>query len=315
MKFRLLFLFALIITAAQGWASGNEPAVISASVETLDFGAVEVGYPVTKTFSVTGYNLSDNISLEVTGRHSSYYKVTPSTITPEQAAGGVTVSVKCSPSSNYITNASIQLTASGAEDVIIPIAVDPYFPAERFYDGTTEEFTASVGQFVTRRGTIRFADAQIPPDPGVTPAVRSNRNRMIVIDIDASLLSPDYSLSIEGTDRSQFSAKIVKSSSISKVCTVIITYAPRFEGTHNATLNVNCSRAGVPWVTIPLHGECSGVLCDLDGNGVLDVTDLTHMITAVLHPDGESRQADFNEDGVSDVDDVTEFITFLLNEE
>ena len=315
MKFRLLFLFALVFTAAQGWAGGNQPAVITASVETLDFGAVEVGYPVTKTFSVTGDNLSDNISLEVTGSHSSYYKVTPATITPEQAAGGVTVSVKCSPASQYITKASIVLTTPGAEDVVIPIAVDPYFPAERFYDGTTEEFTAAVGQFVNRRGTIRFADAQIPPDPGVNPVVRSNGSRMLAIDFDASLLSPDYSISIEGADRSQFMARIVKSSSISKVCTVLITYVPRFEGTHNATLTVYCSRAGVPWVTIPLHGECNGVLCDLDGNGMLDVTDLTRMITVVLHPDGDAQQADFNEDGVSDIDDVTKFITFLLNVE
>ena len=43
MRIRLLVMAALLMAIGQGWAA---PAVINAGVETLDFGDVEVGYPV-----------------------------------------------------------------------------------------------------------------------------------------------------------------------------------------------------------------------------------------------------------------------------
>ena len=303
MKYKLLLLFAVLFGAALGQA-----AEITASVETLDFGEVEIGYLVTKSFTVTGSNLSGNINLEVTGRKSNYYQVTPQTITPQEAAGGVRVTVKCSPASYYITPASILLTRADAEDVVVPIAVDPYYPEAMFYNNQVEEFTALVGQIVKRSGSIRFADAEIPPIPDPdTPVVRS------YINFDATLLSGDYSLEIEGPDSNQFFATITKSSSIAKICTVVINYAPHSTGTHEATLKVYCSRAGVPLVTIPLHGETTGMLCDLDGNGVLDITDLTSVIGFVLGEDDNPSRGDFDGDGRCDIDDVTKFISFLLN--
>lgn len=308
MKYRILLLFALAFALMQGQA-----AVITSSVETIDFGAVEVGYPVTKSFTVSGVNMSDNISLAVTGRKSNYYEVTPTTITPEMAAGGVRVTVKCLPVSYYISPASIMLTSEGAEEVLISITVDPFYPEEMFLSGQTEEFTAMVGETVTHTGTIRFADAEIPPVDPNTPVVRSYGNGMTAIDFDATLLSPDYSISLEGADCIHFSARIVKSSFISKICTVDVSYKPRSTGSHSATLKVTCSRAGVPTVTIPLHGESDGMLCDLDGNGVLDITDLTDIIKLVLQNAGNSTRGDFDCDGVCDIDDVTKFITFLLN--
>ena len=291
----------------------GQAAVITTSVETVDFGAVEIGYPVTASFTVSGYDLSDNINLAVTGRKSNYYEVTPATITPEMAVGGVRVTVKCSPVSYYISPASIMLTSEGAEEVLIPIAVDPFYPEEMFVSGQTEDFTALVGETVTHTGTIRFADAEIPPIDPNTPVVRSYGNGMTAIDFDATLQSPDYSITLEGADCIHFTARIVKSSFISKLCTVSVSYMPRSTGSHSATLNVTCSRAGVPTVTIPLHGESTGMIGDLDGNGVLDITDLTDIIKLVLQNDGNSRRGDFDGNGTCDIDDVTKFITFLLN--
>ena len=132
--------------------------VIEASVDALDFGAVEVGYPVKKQLVVTGYDLTDNINLVVQARSVNYYKVSPLTITPEQAANGVTVVVTYSPGSWWWMDADLILSSEGAADVDIPITADPYYPEETFVNNQQECFTAYVGQLVTRTGTIRFAD-------------------------------------------------------------------------------------------------------------------------------------------------------------
>lgn len=312
MKFRLLFLLALVLAATNGWASGQ--ATITASVEALDFGEAEVGYTVTKSFMVTGHDLSDNISLMLTGHKTNFYQVTPATITPEQAAIGIVVSVQFIPYSTYVWPADLILSSTDAQDVIIPITATAFFPAESFVNKQTEEFTALVGQRVTHTGIIRFADAEVPTDPN-QPVVRSYGNGMTAIDFDVNLLSPDYSIILEGNDAIHFTARIIKSSAISKVCTVAISYMPRTAGTHEATLKAYCSRAGVPWVTIPLHGETTGVLGDLDGDGMLDIHDLTDMIGMVLYHNNNnnSTRADFDQNGSTDIDDVTKFISFLLN--
>ena len=301
MKPRTLLLFALLLAMNQVLA-----AVITTNVETIAFGDVEVGYPVSTTFTVSGEDLSDNIYLSVMGRKSSYYTVTPQTITPQNAAGGVTVTVKCMPSSQYITPASVVLTSSNAEDVIIPISVSLFYPSEMFVNNQTEQFTALVGQMATHTGTIRFADAEVPHDPN-TPVVRSSGAANI-----APWVSNGYSLSIEGADSHCFSARVVKSSSLANICTVAVSYAPRSTGSHEATLKVVCSNAGVPLVTIPLRGESTGFLCDMDENGLLDISDLTGIIGVVLNESKDPTRGDFDEDGKCDINDVTKFISFLL---
>lgn len=308
-------MLALALASTQGWASqtmsDNTTPAIAASVETLDYGQVEIGYPVTETFIVNGYNLDDNINLAVTGNKSAYYQVTPQTITPQSAASGVVVTVKCSPVSYYISPASITLTSMDAEDVIIPIHVDAVYPEQMFINNQVEEFTALVGQMVTRTGGIRFADAEVPQDPN-QPVVMSNDNNNMLLTFGPSSLSSGYSLTLEGTDKSQFTARIVKSSSIANLCTVAITYAPHATGSHQALLKVYCNSAGVPLVTIKLHGDSSGILGDLDGNNVLNVNDLTQMIDLLLNNSAKSLRGDFDDNGTFNIDDVTEFISYLL---
>ena len=67
MKSKLLFAIALILATAQAWAAS---AVITANVESMNFGEVEIGYPVTQNFVVTGQNLNDNINLALEGRNT-----------------------------------------------------------------------------------------------------------------------------------------------------------------------------------------------------------------------------------------------------
>jgi hypothetical protein len=309
MKSKLLIAIALILATAQGWATS---AVITPSVESLNFGEVEIGYPVTQNFVVTGQNLSDNINLALKGRNTYFYQVTPESITPEAAAAGVTVKVKCLPVSQYIWPVSVVLTSAGADDVDIPLTADPVFPEVMFVNNWTEDFTAYAGQMVTHTGSIRFADAEIPTDPN-QPVDRFNSE-----DDDVMLCAipggGNYSLKIEGTDKSHFSARIVKASTIINICTVAISYVPRYCGTHDATLKVTCANAGVPMVTINLHGESTQVLGDLSDNGIIDIDDLSTMIDWLLTGVRNTSICDMNDDGVFNLDDVTTLIDHLLSE-
>ena len=308
MKSKLLFAIALILAATQGWAAS---AVITASVENLNFGEVEIGYPVTQNFVVTGQDLSDNINLSLEGRNTYFYQVTPEVITPEAAAAGVTVKVKCLPVSQYIWPVDLVLSSNGANDVVIPLTADPFFPEVMFVNNRTEEFTAFVGQLVTRTGAIRFADAEVPTDPN-QPVDRSNDE-----DGDVMLCAipggGSYSFQIEGADKIHFSARIVKASSIANICTVAISYSPRTCGTHDATLKVNCIKAGAPTVTVKLHGESTEILGDLSGNGIIDMDDLSTMINWLLIGN-RSSLGDINDDGVFNMDDVTTLINRLITE-
>ena len=309
MKSKLLFAIALILATAQAWAAS---AVITANVESMNFGEVEIGYPVTQNFVVTGQNLNDNINLALEGRNTYFYQVTPEVITPEAAAAGATVTVKCLPVSQYIWPVNIVLTSTGADDVVIPLTADTFFPEVMFVNNQIQNFTAYAGQMVTRTGAIRFADAEVPTDPN-QPVDRSNGEDGDVM-LSAIPGGGIYSLKIEGVDKAHFSARIVKASTIANICTVAISYVPRYCGTHDATLKVTCSKAGVPTVTINLHGESTQVLGDLSGNGIIDIDDLSTMINWLLMGTRNTSIGDMNDDGEFNMDDLTTLINRLLNE-
>ena len=311
----LLFIAALMLLAARGWAApaaGNESAVITVSVDALDFGNLELGYPVVRNVTVTGENLTGDINLAVESEHAYFYQVTPATITPEQAANGASVKVKCLPVSSYVKPANIRLTSLGAEDVLIPITANPCYPGDMFAYNQTQEFTAYAGGVSSRTGSVRFADAGIPPDPTVDRSVGIGDDEEVTFN--ASVIPLQYSLEITGDDAQCFTATFVKASTLINMCTVRVSYFPKSCGTHTATLLLHCATAGVPEISIPLRGESDGILGDLDGNGVLGINDVTGMINVLLVGEDNLECADFNCDGKVSISDVTCLISRLLSD-
>lgn len=250
-----------------------DPVVI-ADVDSIDFGAVEVGYPVKKNIQLSGMGLTQDINLRVETRSVNYFTVSPETITPEQAAEGVSVTVTYSPGSEYWTEGDLIVSSPETEDKVIPITADPYYP-ECFRDNQTVFFEANMGKVMpltTKTGAVRFFDAQIdPPYPGVTPELMSNGDGTtfnVLPNLDGI---DNYSLTLTGNPC--FSARIVKASAIANICTVTISYNPSAPGEHNATLTLYCSTAGVPTVTIPLHGTATAPTPYLYPADESDVTD------------------------------------------
>lgn len=91
---------------------------ITTSVSSLTFDSAGI-----KTFKLIGNGLSGNLTLSV---NSPYFSVSPTVITPSQAAVGVTVKVVCKPSAN-VQQASAQLVISGSglSPKAIPIIYNP----------------------------------------------------------------------------------------------------------------------------------------------------------------------------------------------
>jgi hypothetical protein len=147
----------------------------------------------------------------------------------------------------------------------------------RFYDKSTEHFSAIVGQFAARSGYIKFADAELPPDPN-TPVVRSSQVTLNGIDLSSDV----YSLSIEGADSDMFTASITQVSASENGCTVRIVYRPTAVGTHTAKLNVYCTNAGSPCTSINLSGEGIAQPGDVDGNGQVGISDVSRLIDLLL---------------------------------
>jgi hypothetical protein len=131
--------------------------------------------------------------------------------------------------------------------------------------------------------------------------------------IDFGGLNGDgYSISIEGPGSVHFLARFVKTSAIANICTVKISYFPRWSGVHEATIKVYCTNAGVPLVTIPVRGEANGVLGDLDGDGIIAVGAISNMVDLLLKGGNASSQGDMDDDGMIGITDISLLVDRLL---
>lgn len=294
-KFTLL-LVVLVFAAVQAWAA----PVIVVNAESVDFGQVDVGYPVTQWVTVTGYDLTDNINLAIDGRYSADYEVAPATITPETAANGVLVRVTYSPRSHWSTWATLVLSSADAADVEVPITADPQMNSTIYGYNNQRSYAAVVGGTDSSVEVAYFADAEVPHDPN-EPVVRSFGPTL-----------GNYEVSIEGDDC--FSARIVKSSAIVNTCTVRISYQPRTSGSHHATLNLICPNAGVPLIQVHLNGTATPPNCgDVDNDGMITIADVTNVVDLLMRGEAHSVQADVDGDGVLSIKDVTDLIDLLLS--
>ena len=91
---------------------------IKANPSTLTMNAV-LGTPATATFTVTGYNLTSDINLALSG--SSAFSVDVNSIAVAQSADGVTVTVTYNPTAVGNDEAVITLTSTDAENVTVKL--------------------------------------------------------------------------------------------------------------------------------------------------------------------------------------------------
>ncbi|MBR5638175.1 MAG: C10 family peptidase [Muribaculaceae bacterium] len=108
-----------------------------------------VGDTYTKTFTVTGANLEGNITISKQG--SSYFTVSPTTITAANAANGVQVTVTYKPTTTGNTNAVLTLSSTNAESVTLNVTGSAQAKVPTInVDQTSLNFAANLSSTVTK---------------------------------------------------------------------------------------------------------------------------------------------------------------------
>ncbi len=183
--------------------------------------STEVGTPVTKTFTVTGVNLTAGVRLTVSG---NYFAIDKTNILKSAAANGVDVTVTYTPTVVGNHTGTVTLTSTGAENVTVQLNGTATEPVRQITaTPNTLNFTALVGETVTKTFNV----------------TGSNLTGALTLAVNNSAYS------IEPTTITAAEAATGK--------TVTVTYAPTTFGVTSA--NVTISGGGAPSATVALNGQ------------------------------------------------------------
>ena len=91
---------------------------ITVNPTSIDMNTI-VGNPVTATFTVTGYNLTNKVNLALSG--SNAFSLSTTSISANQAVNGVTVTVTYNPAASGNHEATVTLTSTDAETVTLKL--------------------------------------------------------------------------------------------------------------------------------------------------------------------------------------------------
>ena len=207
--------------------TGTATAVPTLTVNptSLSFNTV-AGTPVTKTFTVTGANLTNNVSLSCSG---TGFSIDKTTIDKTAAANGVTVTVTYNPTAGGDHTGSVIVTSTGASSKTVSLSGTATEPVRTITATPTSlNFTAVVGE--TKTATFNVSGENLTGDLTLT---LTGANGV-------------YSISPTTITAAQAMAGNVP---------VTVTYTPTVAGTKSALVSI--SGGGAPSVTVSLSGTAT----------------------------------------------------------
>ena len=178
------------------------------------------------TFTVKGTNLTGDIYLSASG---SGFAVTPTTITPAEAANGKSVTVTFSKEIEGTFNGTITLTSEGAESKTVNVTANVAWPV------TSGTVTPTSLNFETYAG---IATSQ-------TISIENTGNRAF---------TPAFTVA------APFSIAAATEIAVGETKTFEVTYAPTAAGTDNGTLTVNVNNTVTD---VTLNGTANEALKEL----------------------------------------------------
>ena len=299
-----------------------EPA-LNVSTDALDFGNAYNGYHERRTVTVTGKDLTGNITLKLGGRDSIHYSVTPRTITPAEAAAGVEVTVSLFPYSRGQLNATLTLSSPDVDDINISLTgfgiktgafIRP--------NASSMEFEATVGETVMQQLEVEKHnfDGWIASPRFGSSAVDTAEH--IIIPITPPTLNSPILYEIVGDECfSVKSCMVTYTSTMTDSVALTVVYHPTTAGTHHAQLILSTSTFGL-YPAHPVTVELTGVAAegplggDMNGDGVLTVSDVVQLIDVLVNNDGGMQRlfpSDVNGDGLLNLTDLTILIELVLS--
>ena len=192
--------------------------IITANPTSLSFNAT-VGESVTKTFNVTGSDLTGTVYVAVTG---AGFSIDKTSITRTQATNGATVTVTYTPTTGGTHTGTVTLTSAGAERVDVALTGIASTVPTIAANPTILNFQTTVGTPVTKAFTLSAANLE----GNVTLAVQGDEFAIDKTDI------------IPGAANN---------------AAINVTYTPTAYGTHTGTVTITTPNAQP--VTVNLNGQ------------------------------------------------------------
>ena len=205
-----------VTVSLNGTAVGTP--TITVDPASLSFNAT-VGETVTKTFTVTGNDLTGTVYLGVTG---TGFTIDKSSITRTQAANGATVTVTYKPTTGGTHTGTVTLTSTGAQQANVSLTGIATTTPTLAANPTALNFQTTVGTPVTKTFTLSAAN-----------------------------LEGNVTLAVEGEEFAIDKTSIIPGAANNSV--INVTYTPTAFGTHTGTVTITSPNA--PTVTVALNGQ------------------------------------------------------------
>ena len=208
-----------ITVALNGTATASP--VITVNPTSLSF-STTVGQAVTKTFTVSGSDLTGNISLSCSG---TGFSIDKTTINRNTALNGTTVTVTYNPTAGGSHTGTVTLTSNGAQTRTVTLSGTASTVPTLTVNPTSLNFNAVVGTPVTKTFTLNGAN-----------------------------LIGAVNLAVSGTGFT-IDKTYVNSTTAMSGTTVTVTYTPTAAGNHTGTVTLTSS--GAQTVTVALNGTAT----------------------------------------------------------
>ena len=205
-----------VTVSLNGTAVGTP--TITANPTSLLFNAT-VGETVTKTFTVTGSDLTGTVYLGVTG---TGFSIDKTSINKNQATNGATVTVTYKPTTGGTHTGTVTLTSTGAQQVNVSLTGVATTTPTLAVNPTSLDFQTTVGTPVTKAFTLSAAN-----------------------------LEGNVTLALQGDEFAIDKTEIIPGAANNAA--INVTYTPMAFGTHTGTVTITSPNA--PTVTVALNGQ------------------------------------------------------------
>lgn len=282
----------------------KELPVVNVDANSVSFESTYTGYQTSKTITITGTNLFDDLKLSISRDNTNSFGLSKTTITPEEAAVGVPVTVYFGPTTGGGKHAAIDIKYDGCTVASIPIngiaiKSDGYITAWP----TNLNFEAQAGETVTQTFLVSYSypngsimissvggnDETMTDDEGGNESVlralnidkiEFNSTKKIYFDSLAfkpigiigpitPILFKSLVLELAGDDCFDITPSRISLRSVPCSTYVTVTYRPDCVGEHDATINIKLSLGSAKPLVIHLHGSAlaqfNAPVCD-EGN-------------------------------------------------